>query len=155
MPCRFYLLVLLLTLQLGVHHHLAIMIGDKAKDATNGSASTRDQAALSEKKSADKAEHDHLEQAGNDDSKDLKPLRERDCRHILGYTWPTWRKWQILIVMFLIQISINTNASMYANGVTAISEKHHISLQAARVPQLTFLVAYAVGCEAWAPFSEE
>lgn len=49
--------------------------------------------------------------------------------------------------MFLIQISINLNASLYANGVGKISEKFGISEQAARVPQLTFLVAYAFGCE--------
>jgi hypothetical protein len=49
--------------------------------------------------------------------------------------------------MFLIQISINLNASLYANGVGKISEEFGISEQAARVPQLTFLVAYAFGCE--------
>ena len=57
--------------------------------------------------------------------------------------------------MFLIQISINLNASLYANAVTAVSEKFHISEQAACVPQLTFLCAYAFGCELWAPWSEE
>jgi MFS family permease len=61
----------------------------------------------------------------------------------------------ILTVMFLVQISINLNASLYANGVDSISEKFEISKQAARVPQLTFLVAYAFGCELWAPWSEE
>lgn len=49
--------------------------------------------------------------------------------------------------MFLIQISINLNASLYANGVTAISEEFGITKQVARIPQLTFLVAYAFGCE--------
>jgi hypothetical protein len=47
----------------------------------------------------------------------------------------------------LIQISMNLNASLYANGVTRISEKFSISEQAARVPQLTFLCAYAFACE--------
>jgi hypothetical protein len=51
------------------------------------------------------------------------------------------------IQMFLIQISMNLNASLYANGVTRISEKFSISEQAARVPQLTFLCAYAFACE--------
>ncbi|KAJ5794741.1 hypothetical protein N7457_001340 [Penicillium paradoxum] len=73
----------------------------------------------------------------------------------LGYSYPTWRKWQILCVMFCIQISINLNASLYANGVTAISEEHNVSKQVARIPQLTFLCAYAFGCELWAPWSEE
>ena len=61
----------------------------------------------------------------------------------------------ILGVMFYIQISINLNASLYANGVKEISKKFGISEQAARVPQLTFLCAYAFGCELWAPWSEE
>jgi MFS family permease len=73
----------------------------------------------------------------------------------LGYCFPTWRKWQILSVMFCIQISINLNASLYANGVAAISKEHNVSEQVARIPQLTFLCAYAFGCELWAPWSEE
>jgi len=82
-------------------------------------------------------------------------LQESDAWDKLGYSFPSWRKWQILMVVFLIQISMNLNASMYANGVSKISEKFHISKQAARVPQLTFLVAYGFGCELWAPWSEE
>ncbi|KAJ5556105.1 hypothetical protein N7494_000020 [Penicillium frequentans] len=73
----------------------------------------------------------------------------------LGYSYPCWRKWQILCVMFCIQISINLNASLYANGVAAISKEHNVSEQVARIPQLTFLCAYAFGCELWAPWSEE
>jgi len=44
--------------------------------------------------------------------------------------------------MFYIQVSMNLNASLYANGVTRISEKFGISEQAARIPQLSFLCAY-------------
>ncbi|KAJ5751431.1 uncharacterized protein N7511_008396 [Penicillium nucicola] len=73
----------------------------------------------------------------------------------LGYSYPVWRKWQILCVMFCIQILINLNASLSANGVAAISKEHNVSEQVARIPQLTFLCAYAFGCELWAPWSEE
>ena len=59
-------------------------------------------------------------------------LMEGDAYDILGYSFPTWRKWMILSIMFYIQISINLNASLYANGVTAIAEKFHISEQVAR-----------------------
>lgn len=82
-------------------------------------------------------------------------LTENDAYDKLGYRYPVWRKWMILSVCFCIQISINLNASLYANAVNGISETHGISLQAARVPQLTFLCAYAFGCELWAPWSEE
>lgn len=73
----------------------------------------------------------------------------------LGYSYPVWRKWQKLCVMFCIQISINLNASLYANGVAAISKEHIIRKQVARIPQLTFLYTYAFGCELRAPRSEE
>jgi hypothetical protein len=69
-------------------------------------------------------------------------LLDSDAWEVLGYSFPTWRKWQILFVVFLIQISMNLNASMYANAVDGITEKFHVSKQAARVPQMTFLVAY-------------
>jgi hypothetical protein len=69
-------------------------------------------------------------------------LLDSDAWEVLGYSFPTWRKWQILSVVFLIQISMNLNASMYANAVDGITEKFHVSKQAARVPQMTFLVAY-------------
>lgn len=55
----------------------------------------------------------------------------------------------------MVWLMFNHQASLYANGVNGISEKYGISKQAARVPQLTFLVAYAFGCELWAPWSEE
>jgi hypothetical protein len=69
-------------------------------------------------------------------------LKDSDAWEVLGYSFPTWRKWQILCVVFLIQISMNLNASMYANAVDGITKKFGVSKQAARVPQMTFLVAY-------------
>lgn len=62
---------------------------------------------------------------------------------------------QILIVVFFIQISINTNASMYSHGVSFVHEQYHVSEQVARIPQAAFLIAYGFGCELWAPWSEE
>lgn len=82
-------------------------------------------------------------------------LTDADAWDKLGYSFPTWRKWQILGVVFCIQISMNMNASLYANGVGRIAEEHGISKQIARIPQMAFLVAYAFGCELWAPWSEE
>ncbi|ORX40311.1 MFS multidrug transporter [Kockovaella imperatae] len=98
----------------------------------------------------------HVEEVQRDHERGKhRVLKEKDAWKKLGYSFSTWRKWQILFIMFLIQISINLNASLYANGVGMISDKFGISKQAARVPQLTFLVAYAFGCELWAPWSEE
>lgn len=46
-------------------------------------------------------------------------------------------------------------ASVWPNAITSVSEKFGVSAQAARTTQMIFLVAYAFGCEIWAPFSEE
>jgi MFS family permease len=62
---------------------------------------------------------------------------------------------QILIVVFFIQISINTNASMYSHAAGGVHEKYGVSEQVARIPQMAFLIAYGFGCELWAPWSEE
>src|SRR6201995_3797582 len=74
-------------------------------------------------------------------------LLDSDAWDKLGYSFPTWRKWQILCVVFMIQISMNLNASMYANGVDRIAETFGVSKQAARVPQMTFLVAVSGAAE--------
>ncbi|OQD64918.1 hypothetical protein PENPOL_c007G03085 [Penicillium polonicum] len=108
----------------------------------------------------------HAEHASNSDaaSHDDKPklrtggkpeLTEDDCYEKLGFCFPTWKKWTILSVIFVVQMSMNFNTGVYANAVTGLTEEFHISEQAARVGQCVFLVAYAFGCELWAPWSEE
>lgn len=82
-------------------------------------------------------------------------LKDRDARHVLGFAYPTSKKWRILSVIFIVQCSMNFNASIYANGVPLLTEKFDISEQAARVGQMIFLISYAFGCELWAPWSEE
>ncbi|KAH9924560.1 major facilitator superfamily domain-containing protein [Fomitopsis serialis] len=82
-------------------------------------------------------------------------LTEREAYDNLGFSFPTWKKWSILSVIFAIQVSMNLNASLYANAAPLLSNHFHISEQAARVGQMIFLVAYAFGSELWAPWSEE
>ncbi len=57
--------------------------------------------------------------------------------------------------IFAVQVSMNFNTSVYPNAVTGVAEKYGVSEPAARVGQMIFLVAYAFGCEFWAPWSEE
>lgn len=97
--------------------------------------------------------HNHKEETSR--LNDKIELTEGAAYDKLGYSFPVWYKWMILSVMFCIQISMNLNASLYANGVSAISKNHNVSEQVARIPQLTFLCAYAFGCQLWAPWSEE
>lgn len=86
---------------------------------------------------------------------DRKELLEPDCYDRLGFSFPTWKKWTILSVIFAAQVSMNFNAGFYASGVSLLSSHFGISKQAARVGQMDFLVAYGFGSEFWAPWSEE
>ena len=82
-------------------------------------------------------------------------LTEADCYDELGYAFPSWKKWTIIMIIFLVQTSMNFNTSLYSNAVPGISEEFGVSQQAARCGALIFLVTYAFGCELWAPWSEE
>ena len=86
---------------------------------------------------------------------DKVEITEEDCYDELGYAYPSWKKWMILSVIFIVQVSMNFNTSLYSNAVVGISEEFHISEQAARCGAMIFLVTYAFGCELWAPWSEE
>ncbi|KAK9365284.1 major facilitator superfamily domain-containing protein [Lipomyces kononenkoae] len=82
-------------------------------------------------------------------------LTEESCYEELGFCFPTWKKWMIISVIFLVQMSMNFNTSLYSNGLAGISEEFGVSMQAARCGAMIFLVTYAFGCELWAPWSEE
>ncbi|WVQ96396.1 hypothetical protein IAU59_003501 [Kwoniella sp. CBS 9459] len=82
-------------------------------------------------------------------------LQEEEAPEALGYAWSTRKKWTTLSIIFIVQCSMNFNASIYANGIGFLQEKFSVSAQAARVGQCVFLISYAFGCELWAPWSEE
>ncbi|OQE43210.1 hypothetical protein PENCOP_c003G05623 [Penicillium coprophilum] len=89
------------------------------------------------------------------DEQAREELKEWECYDKLGYSFPWWKKWTILSVIFAVQTSMNFNASFYASSITLYAKHFSISEQAARTGQMGFLIAYAFGCEFWAPFSEE
>ncbi|KAH9886770.1 major facilitator superfamily transporter [Xylariomycetidae sp. FL2044] len=82
-------------------------------------------------------------------------LTEDDCYEELGFAWPARKKWSILVVVFLVQMSMNFNSSVITGAVPLISERYDVSEQVARVAQMIMLICYAFGCELWAPWSEE
>lgn len=82
-------------------------------------------------------------------------LTEEDIEEKLGYEYPAWKKWMILVIILCIQTSMNSNASMYGSALEGIAEKYAISETTARLGQSMFLIAYGFGCEFWAPWSEE
>lgn len=89
------------------------------------------------------------------DTYDKIEITEDDCYEELGFSFPTWKKWAILTVIFLVQLSMNFNTSLYSNAIGGISKEFGVSAQAGRCGAMIFLVLYAFGCELWAPWSEE
>lgn len=82
-------------------------------------------------------------------------ITEEDCYDELAFSFPKWKKWWILSVIFIVQVSMNFNTSLYSNAIGGIGEKFGVSDQAARAGAAIFLITYAFGCELWAPWSEE
>ncbi|XXH02215.1 hypothetical protein Hte_008583 [Hypoxylon texense] len=82
-------------------------------------------------------------------------LTENDCPEALATAWSNWKKWKILVVIFLVQTSMNFNTSLYANGQSGIVREFGVNPQAAVSGAAVFLITYAFGCELWAPWSEE
>ncbi|KAI0190837.1 major facilitator superfamily domain-containing protein [Astrocystis sublimbata] len=74
---------------------------------------------------------------------------------VLAINFPTSRKWMILTVIFLVQTSMNLNTSLYANGQSGIAEEFGVDRQTTVTGAAIFLILYAIGCELWAPWSEE
>ena len=82
-------------------------------------------------------------------------LTEDSAYHVLGFSYPRWKKWAIITCVFIVQLSMNFNAAIYGNVAENLMHRFGISLFQAKVGQCLFLVMYAIGCEAWAPWSEE
>lgn len=80
-------------------------------------------------------------------------LDEHTSRHATAYAWSTKKKWILLTVVAFCQVSMNFNAAVYSNAVEHINSA--LGISNARLDMTAFLVSYAVGCELWAPWSEE
>ena len=85
----------------------------------------------------------------------MKLITIQECDGELGINFSCKRKWSYLLVVFLVQISMNFNTSLYSNGIGGIAEEFHVSDKWARAGAAFFLIMYAFGCEIWAAPSEE
>ncbi|KAF2175775.1 MFS general substrate transporter [Zopfia rhizophila CBS 207.26] len=101
---------------------------------------------------SDDEDHKFYERYG---TYDRYEITENDCYEELGFCFPKWKKWTVLTIVFLVQVSMNFNTSLYSNAVGGIAEEFHVSHQSARLGAAIFLITYAFGCELWAPWSEE
>ncbi|KAI1399253.1 major facilitator superfamily domain-containing protein [Hypoxylon fuscum] len=95
------------------------------------------------------------EMAPGQTEESLVILREIDCPESLATAWPSWKKWMVLTIVFIVQTSMNFNCSLYANGQAGIVREFNVKPQAAVSGAGVFLLTYAIGCELWAPWSEE
>ena len=77
-----------------------------------------------------------------------------DCKGELARDLPESKKWITLFIVWLVQISMNFNTSLYSNAIPGLAKQFHGSENAARWGATVFLIAYAFGCELWAPWSE-
>ena len=84
-----------------------------------------------------------------------RELTMAEAKDATGFAFSDLKKWRILSVIFIIQCSMNMNASIYGNAVSGLKGEFSIDNQMARTGQAVFLIAYAFGCELWAPWSEE
>ena len=106
---------------------------------------------MAENKAVD-AEQGGIEKLGTNDKYEIT---EEDCYEELGFGFSDKKKWYILTVIFIVQVSMNFNTSLYSNAVSGMSEEFGVSAQAGRAGAAIFLITYAFGCELWAPWSEE
>ncbi|KAI0975930.1 major facilitator superfamily domain-containing protein [Xylaria arbuscula] len=95
----------------------------------------------------------HEEQRASGDDPVL--ITEDTHPDVLALQFPTWKKWMILSVIFLVQTSMNFNTSLYANGQAGMAKAFNVSRQTTVTGAAIFLITYAFGCELWAPWSEE
>lgn len=124
--------------------------GDLSEDSSNtkGDVKTNGEGIVAENGNEKAA-------AASRDLDDRVEITEEDCYEELGFSFPSHKKWTILTIIFLVQVSMNFNTSLYSNGLKGISERFGVSEQGARCGAMIFLVLYAFGCELWAPWSEE
>jgi len=85
----------------------------------------------------------------------LTPYSQEMCEEKLAQRFGNTRKWCILGVLALVQISMNFNPSVYANANMPMAEHFGVSEDRCNLGLALFLIAYAFGSELWAPWSED
>lgn len=68
--------------------------------------------------------------------------------------WPLWRKWSIIAVIFLVDISVSWAASGFSPATKSFSEDFDVSKEVATLGLSSFILGLAIGPMTLAPFSE-
>ncbi|KAH8653441.1 major facilitator superfamily domain-containing protein, partial [Xylariales sp. PMI_506] len=86
---------------------------------------------------------------------DRVPLQIKECKNELAYGFSFSKKWVILSIIALVQISMNLNTTLYSNGLKGMAKEWNIDDSVPVWGAFSFLFTYAFACELWAPWSEE
>nr|OQO17294.1 hypothetical protein B0A51_15721 [Rachicladosporium sp. CCFEE 5018] len=135
-------------------------MADSNADMTGKSdAQVRQQSAISsrgqQQELNEKTDAQVRQQSAASNLGERRKLEEENCYEATAFAFDNWKKWLILTAVFYCQISMNFNAAIYANGVPGMAEDFGETENTIRLGQMAFLLAYAFGCELWAPWSEE
>ncbi|KAJ0123268.1 mfs multidrug [Diaporthe amygdali] len=82
-------------------------------------------------------------------------VTKEEAEGYTAYAYTTRLKWGILTVLWMAQIAMNMNGSLYANAQVSMANFFDVSIQTTTYGNMIFLMSYAFGCELWAPWSEE
>lgn len=113
---------------------------DNATDFALNAEKRRDSSSSRTEEGDEDVAKVNKEQPDPPDFDDKIELTEEDCYDELGYSFPKWKKWMILSIVFLVQVSMNFNTSLYSNALGGISKHFHVSEQAARLGAALFLI---------------
>ncbi|KAH8889589.1 MFS general substrate transporter, partial [Thozetella sp. PMI_491] len=82
-------------------------------------------------------------------------ISELECEDELADKWSWQKKWFVLVVIAIVQTSMNFNTTLYGAGKEGIKQQFGVTEMQAVSGAAIFLITYAFGCELWAPWSEE
>ncbi|KAK3626070.1 hypothetical protein LTR22_023286 [Elasticomyces elasticus] len=74
---------------------------------------------------------------------DKYEITEDDCYSELGYEFSNKKKWYILTIIFIVQVSMNFNTSLYGNAVKGISTEFSMFLTEPIVLVLSLLSGFS------------
>lgn len=77
--------------------------------------------------------------------KEKKELTEKDAPEVLGFSFSSRKKWTILTVLFITQVYMNYNASVYGFCVEGVAEEFGVTKWQARIGQALYLICHGIG----------
>lgn len=98
-------------------------------------------------------------QAGQSSQQETRTGRrivtEDEAQEYTAYKYKKHKKWGVLGILWMIQIAMNMNGSLWASTEAGLASHYNVDIHKMPLGNMTFLISYAFGCELWAPWSEE